>query len=117
MISWVAVGLGLGVQLVVQVALFLGVPLLGPAALLDWTALLTWLVGPLAGGFACGLVSRGYAWICGLFVGLVGTSLFVTAVLLRADWWLIAAAVMGGGLFASIAALLGRGLAMLWRSR
>lgn len=111
MISWKAILIGLGCQALTQAGLFFGIPLLGPEFLLDWTFLLTWSIGPLIGGLACGLVRQGRAWICGLVVGAVGTSIFATAVMLRSDWWFVVAVIVFGSILAALGALTGRAVA------
>lgn len=108
MISWKAIGAGLACQALTQVALFFGIPLFGPEFLLRWTALLTWSVGPLVGGLACGLIRPGRAWICGLISGAIGTAVFTAAVMLRGDWWLVGAAMVIGSILAAAGAIAGR---------
>lgn len=110
MISWKVVAVDLVTQVLIQVVLFFGIPLLGPPALLDWSALLTWSAGSFLGGAVAGFVRDGSAWISGLLAGLLGSTLFVVAVLFRGDWWLVAMAILGGGLFVVGGALVGRGI-------
>ena len=108
MISWKAVVVGITSQVVLQGLLFVGIPLLGPDALLDWAALLTWGLGPIVGGVASGTVREGMAWLAGLLSGAVGTTVFVVAVSLRSDWWLVALAIVLCSLLGAGASLIGR---------
>jgi hypothetical protein len=108
MISWKAVAGGLACQLVVQAALFLGIPLFGPEVLLMWTAVITWSLGPLLGGIASGLLETGKAWVTGLVAATSGTAIFVVATMFSGELWIVVTAVVLGGVIGIAGALVGQ---------
>ena len=112
-LSWKGVSWGILSQFCTQVIIFFGFPLLTSLIseeLVKWTALLTWVAGPLVGGYVAGKFKHDSNWVAGLFVGVLGTALLLLLVMMQAELWLISFAVVSGGIFGAIGAAVARAI-------